>query len=120
MIVGAVPLGGTLSAGGVPEYPQANREMLIPISNAHRSKLLGFLKWQTSLIRYKSNTEDSGAPANARLRATLYQGVGKFTLASSSTKTQSLELGAVKLWVPLLGNVPMLVAAPVDGLYHHA
>ena len=67
-----------------------------------------------------SNTEDSGAPANARLRATLYQGVGKFTLASSSTKTQSLELGAVKLWVPLLGNVPMLVAAPVEGLNHHA
>jgi hypothetical protein len=67
-----------------------------------------------------SKTEDLGMPANVNLRTALDQGAGKFTLASSSTKTQSLELGAVKLWVPVLENVPMLVAAPVEGLNHHA
>jgi hypothetical protein len=47
-------------------------------------------------------------------------GAGRFAEASSITSTQSLPSGAVKLCDPLFGNVPMSVAAPVCGLYHHA
>ena len=47
-------------------------------------------------------------------------GVPKFCEASSSTRTHSFESGDVKVWVPVVAKVPMLVAAPVTGLYHHA
>src|SRR4029077_6405927 len=47
-------------------------------------------------------------------------GAGRFADASSMTSTQSLPAGAVKFFVPLFGNVPMSVATPVCGSYHHA
>ena len=47
-------------------------------------------------------------------------GAPRLAAASSITSTQSLLSGAVKLCDPLFGNVPMSVAAPVKGAYHHA
>ena len=45
MIVGAAVAGLVLvPPGGVPAYPQANKETHIPVSRAHSSKFLGFLK----------------------------------------------------------------------------
>ena len=49
VIVGAAVAGLVFKPGGVPAYPQANREMHIPVSSAHSSEFLGILKWQTSL-----------------------------------------------------------------------
>ena len=47
-------------------------------------------------------------------------GAPRFAASSSMTSTQSLPSGAVKLCEPLFGNVPISVAAPVSGAYHHA
>ena len=47
-------------------------------------------------------------------------GAPRFAAASSMTSTQSFPSGAVKLCEPLFGNVPISVAAPVRGAYHHA
>ena len=47
-------------------------------------------------------------------------GGGNVALALSKTSTQSPLDGGVKAWVPVVANVPIFVAAPVDGLYHQA
>lgn len=47
-------------------------------------------------------------------------GAPRFAASSSMTSTQSLPLGAVKVCEPLFGNVPISVATPVRGAYHHA
>src|SRR5215469_4145666 len=48
----------------------------------------------------------------------LLPGAGRFALASSRTKTQSLESDGVKSCVPLFENIPRLIVAPVCGLNH--
>src|SRR6476661_7786618 len=47
-------------------------------------------------------------------------GAGKFFDRSSRASTQSRVSGAVKLWLPVTGNTPILVATPVRGLNHQA
>ena len=47
-------------------------------------------------------------------------GGGNVILALSKTSTQSSLPGGVKIWVPVVANDPIFVAAPVDGLNQYA
>ena len=60
----------------------------------------------------------SGAAKPVRLDQ--LPGGGKLNDGLSTTKTQSPLPGGVKFWVPVVEKVPMLVATPLEGLYHHA